>query len=202
MNPSDEILQALKNGERGAFDRLFEAYYGPLVLFATGILNDVAAAEDVVQEGFVDFWSRGRFEGVTGSLENYMFHAVKNGALKYIRGQRRRELRHEHLARETRHDSPPEEEAALETERLYAAIHRLPDERRRVFMMICVEGLKYQEVADRLDISVNTVKKQMGRAFLFLREALKDRPFTALLFFFLQKIHFPVTRIYHHGTFR
>jgi RNA polymerase sigma-70 factor (ECF subfamily) len=201
MNRPDEILQALKHGERGAFETFFEEYHGSLLLFATRVLNDADAAADVVQECFVNFWAGRRYEQVSGSLEHYMFHAVKNGALKYLRDQRRRALRHENATRESGREPPPtpEEEITLETERLYAAIHRLPAERRRVFTMVCVEGMKYQEVADSLDISLNTVKKQMTRAFHFLREALKERPFPSLLLFLLKKNLFPVTRTRHRG---
>ena len=57
-----------------------------------------------------------------------------------------------------------------EMEILYAAINQLPLERRRVFMMICAEGMKYQDVADALGFSINTVRTQMGRSMKFLRE--------------------------------
>lgn len=56
MNRSEEILAALKKGEKSAFQAFFSEYYEVLVLFATGILKDVDAAEDVVQDCFVNVW--------------------------------------------------------------------------------------------------------------------------------------------------
>ena len=56
MNRSEEILAALKKGEKSAFQAFFSEYYEVLVLFATGILKDVDAAEDVVQDCFVRLW--------------------------------------------------------------------------------------------------------------------------------------------------
>ena len=80
-----------------------------------------------------------------------------------------------------------EEEEATETyneelEVLYAAIRQLPEERRKIFTLICLEGKKYQEVADMLQISINTVKTQMGRSFQFLRKMLGNHRFLILLF--------------------
>lgn len=55
-------------------------------------------------------------------------------------------------------------------------------------MMVCLEGRKYQEVADLLGISVNTVRTQMGRAFQFLRVALDKRRFSMFLLIVLERI--------------
>ena len=69
-------------------------------------------------------------------------------------------------------------------EKLYLAIEMLPEERRRILHMVCMEGMKYQEVADCLGISINTVKTQMGRAFQFLRRALGADDALILVLFF------------------
>lgn len=52
--------------------------------------------------------------------------------------------------------------------------------------MICAEGMKYQDVADALGVSINTVRTQMGRSMKFLREKLKDQVFSSLLCFWLK----------------
>ena len=76
---------------------------------------------------------------------------------------------------------------------MYLAIETLPEERKRVLHMVCMEGMKYQEVADRLGISINTVKTQMGRAFQFLRRALGADD-TLILVLFFKKMFSAVTR--------
>lgn len=76
------------------------------------------------------------------------------------------------------------EDGQEEIELLYSVINELPPERRRVFMMICAEGKKYQEVADQLQISVNTVRTQLTRSLKFLREKLEKQMFTILLFLY------------------
>ena len=78
-------------------------------------------------------------------------------------------------------------------EKLYLAIETLPEERKRVLHMVCMEGMKYQEVADCLGISINTVKTQMGRAFQFLRRALGADDALILVLFF-KKLFSAVTQ--------
>ena len=165
-------MAALKKGEKSAFQAFFSGYYEVLVLFATGILKDVDAAEDVVQDCFVNVWENRHFEKLSDGLDRYMFH---------------RELRHEKVMAEMASENENRGEGELhEMEILYAAINQLPFERRRVFMMICAEGMKYQDVADSLGVSINTVRTQMGRSMKFLREKLKDQVFSSLLCFWLK----------------
>ena len=179
-----EILVELKAGKPSAFRYLFDQYYDGLVLFANHWLNDAEAAEDVVQECFVDFWVNRRFEKITDGLDKYLVQSVKHASLNYIRASKRREFRHE-LAAEYE-DVSVQEEQQGEWERLYTAIQQLPEERKRIFMMVCLEGKKYKEVADLLGISINTVKTQMGRAFQYLRETLKS-PETLILLCLVQR---------------
>ena len=73
-------------------------------------------------------------------------------------------------------------------EAIYVAINQLPEARRKIFTMIYLDGMKYQEVADKLSISINTVKKQMGRAFKTLRENLQGLSFTAILMIYFKRI--------------
>lgn len=185
----DDILILMKEGKECAFRYLFEIYYETLVMFANYWLNDPEAAEDTVQECFVDFWVNKRFENLSSGLDKYIFASVKHAALNYLRGNRRREERHAVVAGNWKEDGG--EVAELneeEIEYLYMTINRLPEERRRIFMMVCLEGRNYQEVADLLGISVNTVRTQMGRAFQFLRVALDKRRFSMFLLIVLERI--------------
>lgn len=181
-----DILVELKSGKESAFRNLFDHYYEGLVLFANHWICDAEASEDIVQDCFIDFWVNRRFEKITDGLDKYLFQSVKHASLNYIRGCKRRDHRHE-LAMEY-DDLGLQDEQIDEWEALYAAIQRLPEERRKIFMMVCLEGRKYKEVADLLNISINTVKTQMGRSFQFLREALKG-PESFVLLFLIHRVY-------------
>ncbi|MBC5620357.1 MULTISPECIES: RNA polymerase sigma-70 factor [Butyricimonas] len=182
MKRAEEILAALKNGEEKAFKTFFSEYHDVLVLYATNILKDVDAAEDVVQDCFMNVWENSLYDNLSNGLDKYMFHLVKNAALNELRGSKRREARHEKMMAEMPVVEMMKEDEQTEIDILYTTINQLPPERRRIFMMVCAEGKKYQEVADQLQISINTVRTQLMRSLKFLREKLKEQMFSILLF--------------------
>ena len=161
---------------------LIERYQKHLYAIAFNICRNQQDAEDVVQDCFVDFWISRRFEHLDGGIGKYLFQSVKHAALNDLRGCRRREKRHASLQQEISEEEEATETYNEELEVLYAAIRQLPEERRKIFTLICLEGKKYQEVADMLQISINTVKTQMGRSFQFLRKILGNHRFLILLF--------------------
>ena len=182
MKRAEEILAALKNGEEKAFKIFFSEYHDVLVLYATNILKDVDAAEDVVQDCYMNVWENSLYNNLSDGLDKYMFHLVKNAALNELRGSKRREVRHEKMMAEMPVVEMMKEDEQTEIDILYTTINQLPPERRRIFMMVCAEGKKYQEVADQLQISINTVRTQLMRSLKFLREKLKEQMFSILLF--------------------
>ena len=155
MKNSERILLQFKDDERKGFRLLYDSFYDSLVLFATQFIGEAEEAADIVQECFVDFWVNRRFSLLQGSLERYLFSAVKHGCLNYLRNTRRREGKHEQIRDELYCEVSSENLELIE--KLYLAIERLPEERKRILHMVCMEGMKYQEVADCLGISINTV---------------------------------------------
>lgn len=184
-----KILERLKREDHSAFRQLFDAYYDALILFANHLLNNAEAAEDVVQDCFVDFWINRRFEHLDAGIDKYLFQCVKHAALNDLRGCRRREKRYASIKEEMKEEEEVTEISDEKLEILYAAIRQLPEERRKIFTMICLEGKKYQEVADILQISINTIKTQMGRSFQFLRKKLGNHRFYLLLFWWQIEAH-------------
>ena len=83
--------------------------------------------------------------------------------------------------------SPTLDESSKEIELLYQTIDKLPEKCRKVFLMACLNDKTYQEVADELGTSINTVKTQMKTALKFLRENLQEELFFTLLLFFNRK---------------
>ncbi|MDR1273149.1 MAG: sigma-70 family RNA polymerase sigma factor [Odoribacteraceae bacterium] len=187
MENAETILAIYKQDEARGLRLLYDTYYEVLLLYAHGIIGEAGAAEDVIQECFISFWARDRLRGLPDGLERYLFRAVKYASLNYVRGRQRRQNLHASASREMPGtDEAPNEEDTDDMAVLLAAINRLPDERRKIFLMICVDGHSYKETAEKLDISINTVKTQMTRSVKFLREQLKNHVFTILLSWILR----------------
>jgi RNA polymerase sigma-70 factor, ECF subfamily len=157
------------------FEQLFRQHYKLLCNAANKIINDREAAEDVVQEVFVKLWNKRNELGVIQSLKSYLFRATINTALNYLE-TRKNILPLEAVGNIESSGGAGDKVQYNELERKLAeAIEHLPPKCKAIFILSRYEGMKYQQIADHLDISVKTVENQMGKALQMLRERL--RPF-------------------------
>lgn len=184
MKPDKELVQLLKEGDEKAFELIFNQYFEGLCLFSKTITKNHEAAQDIVEEVFLSVWVNCKINPVTTSIKSYLYQSVYNNSLKHISRLRKgvvslddpsyvfhdREL----LAPLTP-DYPVANLITRELEeKAEAAIQSLPDQCRQIYLLNRDEDLKYNEIAERLGVTVGTVKTQMSRAFTKLREELKD----------------------------
>jgi RNA polymerase sigma-70 factor (ECF subfamily) len=184
-NILDELLRA---GSKKAYEAFFKQYYQDLYLWSHSIVKNADAAEDIVQDFFIDFWEKKRFKSVTSNLQSYIYRSVRNSSLNYIK--REQKLIHDIEYLEEKESAPSINSIKSEnSQQIYSAINELPQKCREVFMLCCVSGYTYNEAAEEMNISVNTVRTQMVRAFKFLRNKLKS-PHLFYFLFFQKKIKF------------
>lgn len=172
-----EWVAAVRAGDPAAFETLFHTYHAPLCAFAYRHLGARDLAEEIVQEVFLFVWERRATWEVRTSVRSYLFTAVRNAAMSYLRHERvvrRREpeVRELHQA----HRASPETEA-IDAEIAVAvrkAVSQLPARCRLVFTLNREQGLTYAEIADVLGISPRTVEVQIGRALKSLRRCLAE----------------------------
>lgn len=157
------------------FEQLYDRYYPSLCLFANKYLGDLDLSRSLVQELFVDLWlKREKLTVSHDSVKYYLFKAVGNRSINYLRELKKAVSLS--AVPEYRLNSPFEdklEEAELNA-RLNRAISELPEKCREVFLLCRFEGLKYGQVAEKLNISVKTVEMQMGIALKKIRDKLSD----------------------------
>lgn len=185
MVDTEKILSLYKRDEKAAMQLLFDVYYDSLLLYCYRMMHNSQGAEDIVQECFVHLWASRRLEYFNGDLDRFMFQAVKFRAINYLRDQNRRNQMYDKSFQETAVQPviAREEEEGREMDLLYHTINSLPDECRKIFLMACLDDMKYQQIADSLQISVNSVKTQMKIALRFLREHLSKESFSSILYF-------------------
>lgn len=167
----------MKAGDESALEFFFKEYIELLYFRALGIVHDQLVAQDIIQEVFIKFWeNRSRIE-ISFSVFAYLNQAVVNASKNYLEYASVRQR----YAKKYVEDFEEEEIAydAEELERLRRQLHQfiacLPDKCREIFVLACVEGLKYREVAERLGVSVNTVKTQVKVAYQRLRAEFNSR---------------------------
>jgi len=181
------IFQQIKKGDEAAFSRLFDGYYAALCFFAAKYLSDLDLARSVVQQVFVDIWVKREKIDVTQSVKSYLYQSVKNRCIDVLRKKKNNtEISEtiENLNQMPFHDLV--EEAEL-NDCINRAINQLPGKCREIFLLCRFEGLKYAEIAQKLNISVKTVEMQMGIALKKLREILSDYQMINLLVFVFSK---------------
>lgn len=152
------------------FEHFFKHHYQPLCLFALHYTGNLDDAEDIVQHSFSEIWNRISTGSPIENLKAYAYRCVRNNALSMISNRPETTTLMEH---EADFEDMSEEERIFCAERdarLWRAIDSLPTERRRIFLLAKRDGMKYQEIADELRISVKTVENQMTKAIKTLRE--------------------------------
>lgn len=184
MLEKDKLLERICCGDEQAYQHLFRMYYTDMVTFAYSLLKDLEKAEDIVQEFFINFWCEKKYKNIHYSLENYLFRAIRNACINQIRDEKCRLRKLQEVWKNHEEEKEEKDLEIEEKEVIYKAIAELPEQCRRIFLLCCAEGKKYQETADALNISVSTVRTQMGRAFKALRKKLNKKNYSILLLHF------------------
>lgn len=174
------------------FSDLYRNYFVLLCTIADHYLNDICLAEEVVSDVFLNYWEKYDEIIVTTSIKAYLIRSVQNRSLNYIEHlQVEKRLKDKMLADHSVAVDPGgigyplgtlyEKELTLLIQNEMAA---LPEQCRKIFLLSRDEELTYDEIASKLQITVNTVKTQMKIALSRLREGLKDYlPFILLSYF-------------------
>jgi RNA polymerase sigma-70 factor (ECF subfamily) len=145
----------------------FHSYHRALIYFANGMVEDFAAAQDIVTDVFVRVWQRDLND--ENHLKNTLFTAVKNGCIDYIRASgTRNEAYNRYAELEPDHCIIMDEYTAP----LVAAVKLLPDQCRLV-VQLYLTGMPIREIGKQLSISHKTVHAQKTRAIHLLRKLIK-----------------------------
>jgi RNA polymerase sigma-70 factor (family 1) len=176
MNPEEEkIWRSIQRKEGQAFDGYYLANYKFFFLAAFGYLKDTGMAEEVVNDVFVRLWENAGSIEIESSINAYVYRAVINRSLDVIDKNQRLQRRQKAFNRlpEASFELRQMEDNELKV-RLYKAIDALPEQCQKVFRMSRFEDLKQQEIADRLEISIKTVKNHITHALKQLNKVLTD----------------------------
>ncbi|HEA28826.1 MAG TPA: sigma-70 family RNA polymerase sigma factor [Leeuwenhoekiella sp.] len=170
---------------------LFKEHYTLLCLVSFGIVKDRDAAKDIAQDFFIYYWQRRGLINLTVSFKAYAVRAVKNLSLLSLEKTKKENLQLQDL-NVRNHQEQKDLDEPGKYQKLNELLNKLPKSRKDIFISFVVHGQSYSEIAQDREISVNTVKTQMKRAYAFLRaQATQDMlPLFALMFSaFLLEIH-------------
>ncbi|HEA29553.1 MAG TPA: sigma-70 family RNA polymerase sigma factor [Leeuwenhoekiella sp.] len=161
----------MTNENTSILKEMFVKHYQELCLLSFSYLGDLDDAKDVVQNIFIKLLQKEQHEPFR-NLKSYICTAVRNESLKKIRSNKKTYSVNYYAA-----ENPSFENELIQeeiSERILKEIETLPDKNRSVFKLCVLEGIKYENAAEILGITVNTVKYHLKKSFKILRVNLKD----------------------------
>lgn len=173
------LVRKIASGDREAFDILAGRYVVSLNVFSYRITGDSEAARDIVQDAFVHVWEKRRRLNDGEHLRHYLYLIVRNYSLNYVKSSSRSGP----LAgnADVAGDDIAAQYIRTETARLiHNAIQTLPA-RTAEIMRLSLDGVKQEQIAERLGISLPTVKAHKSRGIKRMREILEPLAFLILL---------------------
>jgi RNA polymerase sigma-70 factor, ECF subfamily len=178
---TQNLIEDIKLGDIKAFEKLYEQYYLFLCLIAEHIVKNPSDAEEIVSDVFVKLWNIREKIEITTSIKAYLVKAVRNTSINYLERPKISNKLSDDInnsdCKLLAWDSDYPLGQLYEEEIIKILDHSigsLPDSCREVFILSRIENMKYSEISEKLNISVNTVKTHMKIALARLRNNLKD----------------------------
>lgn len=172
----DSIVVGVNEKDRERWGDFYDRYYAALCTYVSKILPIPVAVEDLVQEVFISVWEGKRIFSNEKELTNYLYRACYNNTLLYIRNHQIHDVALSKMLEAQKEEEDRIYALTVKEEiirQLYQHINDLPPEQRRI-ILLRIEGFTWEEIAEQLKVSINTVKTQKTRSYRFLRERMGD----------------------------
>ena len=171
----------VKKGDKRAFETLYKSYFSFLCLYAFGMVHDEGLVKEVVNDVFLKIWQKREEIEIKHSIKAYLYRCVHNSCMNSLElNKKLREDSMTGITDQLKELSGQDEESIIEQlslpqveKDIAKSIDQLPPQCKEVFLLSRFEMLTYNEISERLNISVNTVKTHMSRALDSLRNSLK-----------------------------
>jgi RNA polymerase sigma-70 factor (ECF subfamily) len=179
---AERLLEGIQNGDRKAFQALYDKYRGLVFATVIQVLHSPEDTEDTTQDIFTQFWSRsGLYNSQKGRFSSWLTTLAKNRAIDRIRSRDRRSKLNQGFQAETLMEKGwqaplPSEETSMREMGLQArsAVMQLSDEQREAITMAYFDGLTQQEISTRTGTPLGTVKARIRRGLGRLRDLIEE----------------------------
>ncbi|MFY0600956.1 MAG: RNA polymerase sigma-70 factor [Cyclobacteriaceae bacterium] len=177
--------QVVNIKDEKVYELLFRTHYASLVSFSVSYVGEPETAEEIVQDVFLNIWSKSENLNIQTSIKSYLFGAVRNASLNFLKHQKvEKAYAEEQFTRLDKSDETNHLELDELKEKISLALDKIPEKCREIFELSRFEGKRYKEIAEELNISLKTVENQMGKALKIMRQELGDYLPLIILFIF------------------
>ena len=188
LNEDRSYISGLRKRDTQTYEVVFKKYYQPLVMFVMRHVGNEDGAKDIVQDIFFKLFEGSRSLPDDFLLKSWFYRVARNAAVDYLRHLQVEDKYKFLMAEAMISISDIDEEI---DEQVYAkvnlAIESLPEQCRLIIKLNVLEGKKYQEIAEELGITVNTIRTQVSRGYKKLRDILSGVVDSSVLFFIFLK---------------
>ncbi|MGA3014418.1 MAG: RNA polymerase sigma-70 factor [Bacteroidales bacterium] len=167
----------LRSLDKATFESLFRIEFKGLAYFALQYTKDLDTAREITQEAFISLWEKRETIDLSKPVKTYLTTSVRNKCLNWLRDNKKfnRDILDIEGLLSDRIYIPTDRLVESEIRvKIISAIEELPEKCREIFVLNRNENLKYQEIANRLQISVKTVETQMSKALQHMRNRLEE----------------------------
>ncbi len=178
-NIEQELVEQFRAGNEMAFELIFLRTKGKLKGFLSKVLPCDEDAESILQEIYLKLWSHRKSIKADKNFETYLYAIARNMVVDVMRKRFHKQKYLEELycqlkeGNENSFDTLATVEYSELERKFFELIEKLPEKRQVIFRLNKIEGLTYKEIANRLNISENTVDSQIRQALVFLRTEMK-----------------------------
>lgn len=169
LNGTFKTLKA--KDEHSTFESLYKEHYEKLCVFLLNYISDKDKIEDIVQDTFINFWSKRDKITITSSTKNYLYRSAYNKLIDSFREEKKKEdmISSYYNTAVLLADSLDDFQKELRLEKLNNCLEQLPTRCKEVFVSSKITGKKYQEIADDLEISLKTVEGHITKAYKLIK---------------------------------
>ncbi|MFD2554107.1 RNA polymerase sigma-70 factor [Sphingobacterium tabacisoli] len=167
----DELLRLVSEGDEAAFNVIYQRYMPLLYIYGCKIVPDTDEVKDILQEVFTSIWSKRNLR-INTSFSAYIYTSVRYKLFDYIDKKKIRNGYAASLQQFMEEGECVTDNQILENElrkQIEQEINNLPPKMREVFVLSREANQSYEEIANQLDISHNTVRKQISNALKIIR---------------------------------
>jgi RNA polymerase sigma-70 factor (ECF subfamily) len=174
----ENIVSKLKNGQNDAFVLIYNIYFKKLSKFSFNFVGDIDVAQDIVQKTIINIWEKREMLLSTDNkdFEKYLFKSVYYNTLSNLKQtnlhkQHKQKILLELSGSDTSYSDHMLDEETKE--KIKTAINKLPYKCKEVLELSRFQGMKYKEIAEKLDVSTKNVEYHISNALKLLKENLK-----------------------------
>jgi RNA polymerase sigma-70 factor (ECF subfamily) len=183
VEPAVKQIEKIREGDQKAFQSIVYEYSDRLLTFSVGFVRKYEIAEEIVSDAFVSLWNQRDKICNIRDLRSYLYILVRNGSISHLRKMNgRKEISIDDIQEYyTLPVTGPETEDFTEEilNQINKAIEQLPPKCKMVFTLAKIQGMKYKEISDILDISVKTINNHIANALVHISQSLSENKKTS-----------------------